>query len=164
MPVAIARQSSTCTFGWQWKLPALQSLRCYRLHVLYLYGTLTNMSNPEQQQAPDPGPWTLGERLAKARKGSVDGKLSQEKLADRLALVRATIGRYEAGNIPEDELKRTVVAWAMATGWRYEWIMTGTGPWLRDGSSGPDKGSDVDLNGFLWNVARLADQPLKRTA
>ena len=124
------------------------------------------MSNPEQQQAPDPGPWTLGERLAKARRGATDGKLSQEKLADRLGLVRATIGRYEAGVIPDDELKRTVVAWAVATGWNYDWILTGRGPWLRDGSGGPDSPSDLPGDGSAWTLSPCSSptpiRPLRR--
>lgn len=100
------------------------------------------MSNPEQLQAT-PGPWTIGERLAKARRGSIHGPFTQQELAERLALVRATVGRYENDMIPTGELKRAVVAWAMATGWSYEWILTGTGPWLRDGK---DTASDVPVD------------------
>lgn len=121
------------------------------------------MSNPEHSPAPDPGPWTIGERLAKARRGSKDGRLSQEQLADRLGLVRATIGRYENGVIPADELKRTVVAWAFATGWRYEWILTGIGPWLRDGSD-PDNGSEQDFDGSGYNVPAATGTQLTRVA
>lgn len=116
------------------------------------------MSNPEYLQAAEAGPWTLGERLAKARRGSKDGRLSQKELADRLGLVRATIGRYEAGIIPDDELKRTIVAWAFATGWRYEWLLTGVGPWLRDGSDGPDGGSDLrsTVSGYNDSASNVA--------
>lgn len=120
------------------------------------------MSNPEQHQALGGGPWTIGERLAKARKGSKDGKLSQEALAERLSLVRATIGRYEGGQIPDDELKRTVVAWALATGWRYEWILTGVGPWLRDGSDGPGGASDLPGSGSAWTQSPCSSKRTER--
>lgn len=146
--VPIGRQSCICTLECQPLPPAVEWRSWSLLHVSLSCGTMLGMNNPELQTAAS-GPWTIGERLAKARRGSTDGPLNQEALAERLGLVRATIGRYEAGKIPDNELKRTVVAWAFATGWRYEWLLTGRGPWLRDGTDpGPQDGN----SGSEWNV------------
>ena len=105
----------------------------------------------QQQPAALTGPWTLEDRLTKARENAVDGSMTQEQLGVRLGLTRATIGRYEKGLMPEDEKKRTIPAWAVATGWSYRWLRDGVGPWLADGTDGPGGTStptDLRKQGF----------------
>ena len=111
----------------------------------------------QQHDHPSTDPWTLGDRLAKARNGARPHPLNQTELGERLGLTRATIGKYEAGRMPKDEEKRTVMAWAMATGWSYAWLRDGTGPWLADGTDGPGGGqantpSGLPGRGFGWNA------------
>ena len=101
-------------------------------------------SSTQQQEAPLPSgnPWTLGDRLAKARReareNGVTYKLSQDALGVKLGFDRNTVGRYEADRPVDDHyLARTVRLWAFATGWSYEWLMHGTGPCYADGTDGP---------------------------
>ena len=103
------------------------------------------MGSTAQQGAhlPNDRPWTLGDRLAKARtkarKDGVTYKLSQEALGERLGFSRNTVGRYEADQPVDDHyLARTVRLWGFTTGWSYEWLMHGTGPCYADGTDGPD--------------------------
>lgn len=63
--------------------------------------------------------WTLGDRLAKARK---DAGLKQQELADRIGVSRKTVARLEADT---DGAKNLLYleAWAEATGVERGWLL-----------------------------------------
>lgn len=67
--------------------------------------------------------WTLSDRLRKARE---DAGLSQQQLADRLAVSRNTVGNAETG--ARRPLPITIKAWADATGVPLPWLLTGEAP------------------------------------
>lgn len=80
------------------------------------------------QSQPNPIPeWTVADRLRKVRESA---GYSQSELADLTGISRRTISNYEQGS----PWKRTaVMAWAMATGYPYSWIVTG----VDDGTNPP---------------------------
>lgn len=109
-----------------------------------------------KQDATSPDPWTLGDRLAKARTGA---GLTQEQLAVKLDIVRATVGRYENDKVENPE-QRAIMAWAMATGCSYVWLRDGTGPWR----SGPDGPSDLPVRPFTWKSEPARTYALRSAA
>lgn len=116
---------------------------------------------------PSGDPWTLGDRLAKARKAAIlnphsqDGpgelvKLSQKELGIRCGFSQPTVVKYETGNheVAADVLRRAVAAWALATGYSFEWLMHGTGPWYAGGPAPePDTASDLPDRNLRYNTA-----------
>ena len=125
------------------------------------------MERSAKQEAPPLGdPWTLGDRLAKARKAAILGppgpdgpgeliRLSQKELGVRCGFSQPTVVKYETGNhdVAPDVLRRAVAAWALATGYSFEWLMHGTGAWYAGGPT-PDPASDVPVRGSGWNLDR----------
>lgn len=65
--------------------------------------------------------WTLGERLAKARR---EAGLEQADMAKEIGLSRVTIGNYETGTT--NPQKPTVLLWAAITGVDAGWLLTGS--------------------------------------
>ena len=80
--------------------------------------------------------WDQVDRLNKAVR--VSG-LTVSRLADALGVHRNTIGNYLSGRTQAD--KRTLMAWALATGVPYGWLTDGKTP--ADGPGGPDDGGGV---------------------
>lgn len=123
---------------------------------------LRRMGSTTAQQASSPtGPWHIGDRLAKARNEAVDGTLNQTELGLKLQVSRATVGKYEEGDIDmaKPEIRRTVMRWAMATGWHYTWLRDGTGPWLADGPDGGVTASDLRDAVFARSGRTVCDFP-----
>lgn len=75
--------------------------------------------------------WDEIDRMHKALR--VAG-LSSTALASRLGVHRNTINNYLRGKIRPD--RRTILAWAMATGVSHEWLSTGAAT-PGDGPGGP---------------------------
>lgn len=67
--------------------------------------------------------WTLGERLAKARR---DAKLTQEELAVKMQLSTNTITNYETGVTKPRHI--TLMAWSTFTDTDLDWLVVGDGP------------------------------------
>jgi len=83
--------------------------------------------------------WDLSDRLTKAIRYS--GKSTQQ-MADELGVHRNTITNYTSGRKSPD--RRTILAWAVATGVPVEWLETGKGA----GDPGdPDGGGAVPADG-----------------
>jgi len=98
----------------------------------------------------------LLDRLAKSLR--VSGK-SRDQLAADLGVHRNTIGNYLNGRTAVD--RRTMLAWAFATGVPLEWLesgSSGTGPTTPDGPDGVTTGSPEE------RLARLAAQKRSRHA
>lgn len=76
--------------------------------------------------------WDLSDRLHKALR--VSG-LSAQELAAQLGIHRNSISNYTSGRVAPD--RRTLIAWAMATGVRLDWLIDGTEP-----TDGPDGGGN----------------------
>ena len=117
------------------------------------------MGSTAQQDVnlPSDDPWTLGDRLAKARKAARPAPLNQTELGERLGFSKATIGRYEKNphGVGDRYLGRTIRLWALATGWSAEWIEFGTGPAIPDGDpSEPNTASDLGEQPITCNEAR----------
>lgn len=79
-----------------------------------------------QDAAPDPGrvpPWTIGDRLRKARETN---GMTQQQWADTIGISRGSVANYEA---EKQDVKRPVLlAWAMASGVSLAWLRDGTEP------------------------------------
>lgn len=67
-----------------------------------------------------PPTWTLGDRLRKARRVA---DLDAQSLAATLGVSRNTISNYENDHVVPD--RRTLIAWAFATGISLGWIEHG---------------------------------------
>lgn len=89
--------------------------------------------------------WDLQDRLAKALR--VSGK-SNGQLATELGVHRNTISNYLSGRQAPD--RRTLIAWAFATGVPVEWLENGTTP------AGPDNGPDEGGLGIPVSIRWLA--------
>lgn len=74
--------------------------------------------------------WTLGDRLAKARKMA---GLSQQDMADRLFISRTSVNNWE--NDHNRPTARKVAAWAGVTGVDFVWITAGDDGWAPRGSN-----------------------------
>ena len=81
---------------------------------------------------------TAGQRLMIAREYA---GLSQGDLAEMIGVSNATIYRAEAGNKAS---RRTLMAWAMATGVDLAWLETGNTP---AGPDGHDEGGECPQQG-----------------
>lgn len=78
--------------------------------------------------------WTLADRLRKARE--VAG-LSQGELAEAIDVSRRSVVNYEAGARPPK--RHVLVSWALRTGARYDWLITGAA----SDEDGPNGGDDL---------------------
>lgn len=67
--------------------------------------------------------WTLGERLAKARR---DADLTQEELAAKMQLSTNTITNYETGATNPRLI--SLMAWSEFTNTDLDWLVDGDGP------------------------------------
>lgn len=84
--------------------------------------------------------WTMGDRLAKARR---DTGMSTREFADALGVSAKTINNYEAGTHAP---RRIVInAWSLATGVPTGWLLTGTIPSSRE-ADGDDLRARRDSN------------------
>ena len=109
------------------------------------------MSSTAPQQDTSGSPWERHHRLARALEHA------GWQVKDMQAYLRVSEGTMT--NYLKGRTKRIPVGvlrdWAFATGTRWQWLLDGTGPWLRDGSEdgdrGPDPASDVPVRGSGWN-------------
>ena len=79
--------------------------------------------------------WTIGDRLRIARESVTE---RQKDFAEISGIARGTISRYE-----NDATRPKVVyvrQWALATGYSFEWLMTGTIPGHNPDGSPPVTG------------------------
>lgn len=67
----------------------------------------------------------LGRRLRDARE---DAGLSQTELASKIEVGRRTVVRYESARSLYDVQRKTMAAWALATGVPLTWLETGAVP------------------------------------
>lgn len=65
--------------------------------------------------------WDLSDRLLKSMRHA---GLSASELGERIGVHRNTINNYTSGRIEPN--RRTLIAWAMATGVRLDWLQTGS--------------------------------------
>jgi transcriptional regulator with XRE-family HTH domain len=90
--------------------------------------------------------WTLGDRLAKARK--VAG-ISAQDMADELGVSVSMVSRYENDKSP---LRRSYLrTWAQITGAPLDWLIEGDERPL----GGADHVTDGGTRASAWNVMRL---------
>lgn len=78
----------------------------------------------------------LGRRLRDARE---DAGLKQSELADAIGVHLRTVQRYETLRSLYDVKRKTIAAWALATGVPLTWLETGQAPRF----GGPDGGTSV---------------------
>lgn len=64
--------------------------------------------------------WTLGDRMAKARRSAGIGS---QNMADYLDMTRQTITNYETDRTRPP--RSVLIAWALSTGVPFEWLDTG---------------------------------------
>lgn len=73
-----------------------------------------------EQLVPQVPQWSLGDRLAKARRHA---SLSGADLADRIGVSRNTVTNYEQEKV---HMRRPVlIAWAFACGVPFDWLVSG---------------------------------------
>ena len=71
--------------------------------------------------------WTRADRLRVARE-SLGPEATQAVFAARLGVGRNTVGRYESFTDDVPVKESTIKLWALATGFDYQWLMTGAIP------------------------------------
>jgi len=98
--------------------------------------------------------WDLSDRLNKALRHS--GKSTQQ-IADELGVHRNTISNYTSGRKQPD--RRTILAWAVATGVSVEWLETGE---VTSGG-GPDGGGVETPAGHTPSAALASLTAVKRS-
>lgn len=86
--------------------------------------------------------WDLIDRLHKSLR---QAGLSATSMSVQLGMHRNTVNNYLSGKTDPD--RRTLIAWAMATGVPLAWLLTGNAESPRPGE-GPDGGLDVRREGI----------------
>ena len=112
------------------------------------------MSSTAAPQHPNTSPWERHHRLARALEHA------GWQIKDMQAYLQVSEGTMT--NYLHGRTKRIPVGvlrdWAFATGTRWQWLLDGTGPWLRDGSEdGPAGGvtaSDLGEQPITCSAAR----------
>lgn len=81
------------------------------------------------------------------------GKVTQEQLSELMGVGRNTVSRYES--LPESATVRpgTIKLWALATGYDFEWLMTGIVP-------DHDGGDDVSSTNWYTEKASVTRLPI----
>ena len=107
------------------------------------------MSEPHAYEALQ---WTLQDRMLKALHFA--GKSNQD-IAHDLGVHRNTIANYLGGRTPID--RRTIMAWALATGVPVDWLESGKEP------SGGGDGPEGQAAGSSTALRELTDAKRQRT-
>lgn len=95
------------------------------------------MTTSEQGYVPE---WTLGERMAKARR---EASVGRQEMADEIGVGVRTLERYESDvTKPKDGLLKT---WALRCGVHYHWLRFGTPRYRRDDAASTSTSTE-------WNM------------
>lgn len=96
--------------------------------------------------------WTLGDRLRKAREHA---HLKQEELADEIGVSRTSVSAYEGGKSRPS--RPIVLAWAVRCTVDYDWLLTGTSPFV-PGEPSSGNSASADTNGTTFPCYSLATE------
>ena len=105
------------------------------------WSVATSEPSPWVEQKSQQTPQVLHDVPTSWRSG---GRADGRGLADALGVHRNTIGNYLSGRTQAD--KRTLIAWALATGVPYVWLTDGKTP--ADGQGPDDGGGGVRREGI----------------